>query len=185
MSGQPADAARRPGALSPAPRICRAGAGDWHPRPRGPVRRAIHRWHLRGVGRTWRVEPPTPCRRGRGVFASAHTAHGRNVAGSLAVGRDNAGRCVVARILLRRQHRRCGHRQSPLGFLSARRLRHHRCHLRGVSIERDCRGTWLRLGVVDAARDTTDILAKARGTRACRESGLRDDCAFRYDCAGG
>ena len=59
-------------------------------------------------------------RRGRGHLpAAADDADGRDAAGDRAVGRSDAGRRRVARILLRRQHRRRGGRQPARRLLPA------------------------------------------------------------------
>ena len=60
----------------------------------------------------------------RALPAAAHAPHGRDAAGDRALGRDDAGRRGVARLLLRRQHRRRGVRLPARRLLSAPRARH-------------------------------------------------------------
>ena len=61
--------------------------------------------------------------RGGHLPAAADDADGRHAAGDLALGEGDARRRVVARVLLRRQHRRRRDRQPAGRLLSAARLR--------------------------------------------------------------
>ena len=64
---------------------------------------------------------------GRGCLSAAADArHGRDAARHRAMGREHATRHVVARAVLRRQHRRGGRWRGAGGLLSAARLRRHR-----------------------------------------------------------
>ncbi len=70
---------------------------------------------------------PAFCLRGvrlRRLSAAADAADGRDAAGDRALGRDDADGRVVARVLLRQQHRRRGVRLSARRLLSAARVRH-------------------------------------------------------------
>ncbi|MCK7521319.1 MAG: hypothetical protein MZV64_28385 [Ignavibacteriales bacterium] len=67
----------------------------------------------------------------RRLPAPADAADGRHAAGALALDRDDAARRLLARVLLRRQHGRRGHRQPAGRLLPAPRLRPHDGHVRG------------------------------------------------------
>ena len=91
-----------------------------------------------------RRRPPAARHRRRDLSAATDAADGRHAAGDLALGEVDAGRHVVARILLRRQHRRRRARLPARGVLPASRLRHGdrdlRCRGAQPDRRRDCPG---------------------------------------------
>ena len=62
-------------------------------------------------------------------FGSSHLAHGGDAARHVALGRDHAARGFVARLFLRRQHRRRGFRLPPGRVLPVAHARHGFCDL--------------------------------------------------------
>ena len=79
-----------------------------------------------GVGAVGHRRHRRPRHRRGYLPAAADAAHGRDAAGDLALGGVDAGRRVVARVLLRRQHRRRRARQPARRLLPAARLRPRR-----------------------------------------------------------
>ncbi len=88
------------------------------------VRHAACRRRLHRVGGQRCHRHPAARPRRRDLSAAAHGAHGRDTSGDRSLGGNHAGRCVVARLLLRRQHRRRGDWQPAGGLLSPARVRH-------------------------------------------------------------
>ena len=116
-----------------AARVHVSRTGDWRPwsadslRPAGAVEVPTLPRHHR------RRRPSPPGHRRCDLSAPTHTVDGRYVAGDFPLGEVDAGRNVVARILLRREHRRRRARLSARGVLPASRLRHG---------DRDLRWPW-------------------------------------------
>ena len=99
-------------------------AGHRRARDADPLRRAGAGEYLYRVGRIGAVTGILL----RGVAAAilpaaADDVDGRDAAGDVALRRDDPAGRVVARLLLRRQHRRRRHREFARRFLSAARLR--------------------------------------------------------------
>jgi hypothetical protein len=74
-----------------------------------------------------------------GVPAAADHSDGRDAASGVALDRDHAGGCVVAGMVLRREHRRRRLRVPRGGLLPSSLLRHGVDDVRGCRVER-CRG---------------------------------------------
>ena len=91
--------------------------------------------HLHRVGRHRRGQHHPARHRRRHLPAAADDADGGDAARRLALGADDAGRRLVARLLLRRQHRWRGHRQPARRLLSPARSRHRVRDLRGCGAE--------------------------------------------------
>ena len=89
-----------------------------------------------------------------------------------------AGR-VVARLLLRRQYRRRGHRQSARRLLPAARARHGRRHLCRGRAQPGRRGAGDARRARDAVRSTGTARSGERPGRGRRLGGLRRDRALR------
>ncbi len=124
---QPAAAALRRRRPAPAARVRGARARHRRDGPAAAVRHAARR---RASTPRWADRDSSgfvAARAGRRHLPAAADAHdGRDAAGDRALGRDDARRRVVARLLLRRQHRRRGVRQPARRLLPAARVRHGR-----------------------------------------------------------
>ena len=144
------------------------------------ARRRLHR-----VGGHRSDQPGAARGRGRHLPDSADPPDGRHAAGDRALGRDDAARRLVARLLLRRQPGGRGDREPPGRLLPAARLRHadHHLHGRGAS-------TWSWRRWRSSSRSGRRIARPRPAERRPRrplaisseaQAGLRDDRALRAD----
>ena len=122
------------------------------------------RERLHGLGRIRPGRPRLPRHRRQHLPAAADDPDGRDAAGDVALGRDQPARRRVARLLLRRQHRRRGDREPARRLLSAARPRHGDGDLR----RRGAQPPRRRTGAPHRARDAVRGRAPARATRSSR-----------------
>ena len=104
---------------------------DRRHRPAAALRAAAGRSRVHGVGRLRCDRVPAAWPGGEHLPAAADAGDGRDAAGGRALGADHAVRRVVARLLLRGQHRGRRHGDAARGLLPAARLRHEHGDVRG------------------------------------------------------
>ncbi len=182
-------AAHHGGRLASAPCLCRSRAGHRRHGPRPAVRHAARRRCLYGLGGRRGRRDPVARGRCQRVPAAADASDGRHPSRDRPLGRSHAARRRVARVLLWRQYRRSGRRQSAGRLLPAPGARHGRCDLRGRGAQ--CRHRPHRAGGRDeGAVSAGRTRVRAGGGRA-RSMGrlprprlVRDDGAGVQKCCG-
>ena len=112
------------GARAPAAGVCVLRDRHRRARPADPLRRAAVCERLHGLGRIRPGGSRLSRHRGQHLPPPADDSDGCDAAGDVALGRDQPARRRLARLLLRRQHRRRGDREPARRLLSAPRLRH-------------------------------------------------------------
>ena len=187
VSRQPPAAAtpRRAGPAS-ASRLRVPRAGHRRDRPAGAPGDAARQRNLHRLGGLRRRRYSAAWRGGRRLPASADAADGRDASCDFALGGIDAGRRVVAGILLRRKHRRRRAWQPARRVLPPARVRHGGRDLRRGGAQRD-RG---RARVADCAFGAGRSRRARRGRRSagarvCHVGRLRRDCAVGHDRARG
>ena len=105
--------------------------------------------------------------------AAAHAADGRNAAGDRALGRSDAARRLLARLLLRRQHRRRRARLPARRLLPAARARHAIATLVAVALNLVVAAAGLLAGESDAAYEPAERTVNRRCRRSHATRGWR------------
>ena len=139
---------------------------DRHHRPAADSGAAAGRSCVHRVGRLRSDGVPAARPGCEHLSPAADARDGRHAARRCAMGQDDPGRRVVARVFLRRQHRRRGHGDTARGLLLAARVRHEHRDLRGGR-DQFCRRWTGPAGCVEYA-DATPTALPAAGSPGFR-----------------